>query len=231
MSSIIGVWLSVTSESAAPVHFYRYPTERVIEIPWALSQIPQTGHILDIGSCEATYLQSIITHGRKLSCLDVRPCIEDIPPDATFYAETILGNQLPPHQFDAVIFLSTLEHLGLPCYGQIPILHADRLALIEAKRLLKSGGRLIVTVPAGFSKVAFWFRQYSPGDLQTLFEGFQTTISYWGFDGERYISIAEADVEHYDYREQHRHQNKGAGALACIVAEPIPLAEVTSIHQ
>jgi hypothetical protein len=30
-------------------------TERVIEIPWCLQQIPQSGRILDVGSCEATY--------------------------------------------------------------------------------------------------------------------------------------------------------------------------------
>ena len=31
------------------------PTERVIEIPWALAQLPQTGTILDVGSADATY--------------------------------------------------------------------------------------------------------------------------------------------------------------------------------
>src|SRR5689334_11754181 len=56
------------------------PTERVIEIPWALSQLPQSGVILDVGSCDATYLQTIPQTDRTLHCLDPRDCRADLPP-------------------------------------------------------------------------------------------------------------------------------------------------------
>lgn len=193
-------------------------TERVIEIPWALMQIPQSGLILDVGSCDATYLRSIQQSDRFLHCLDQRDCPGDIPAGAKFYNQSIIGNHLPRAAYDAVVVLSVLEHIGLPCYGQQPFSDGDRLALAEIWALLKPGCPVIVTVPAGQSKVVSWYRQYNPVTLHTLFRGWRTTFHYWGFNGARYHPITENEVEQFDYRDQPYHVGAGAGALAGIVA-------------
>jgi hypothetical protein len=195
-------------------------TERVIEIPWSLMQLPQSGVILDVGSCDATYLRIIQQPSRILHCLDPRECSAEIPKGATFYHQNILGNTLPRAYYDAVLMLSTLEHIGLPCYGHRPFANGDRLALAEARALLKPGCPLIATVPAGQSKLVSWYRQYSPSTLRQLFRGWQTEISYWGFEGQGYQPIAESDVEQYDYRD-YPVVGAGSGALACIVARAI----------
>jgi hypothetical protein len=71
-------------------------SERVVEIPWALAQIPQRGNILDVGSCGALYLNIIHQPPlRKLFCLDSRYCCKEIPEGVTFYHQDILGNNLP----------------------------------------------------------------------------------------------------------------------------------------
>ena len=195
------------------------PTERVIEIPWALSVMPQTGEILDIGSCDATYLHVIQQHDRRLTCMDPRPCVAALPKGASLCQENLIGNSLPAGAFDAVLLLSTLEHVGLPCYGNTPFADGDRLALAEAQRLLVPQGCLIVTVPAGRPKLTSWYRQYDPDTLHTLFENWDVSIRYWGFNGQAYIDIIEADVVKYDYRDQPTI-GSGAGALAGIVARP-----------
>jgi len=194
-------------------------TERVIEIPWSLMQLPQSGVILDVGSCDATYLRIIQQPSRILHCLDPRDCHADIPEGATFYHQNILGNTLPRAYYDAVLMLSTLEHIGLPCYGHKPFANGDMLALAEARALLKPGCPLIATVPAGQSKLVSWYRQYNPNALHQLFRGWQAEISYWGFDGRGYQPIPEADVERYDYRD-YPVVGAGSGALACVVARP-----------
>lgn len=193
------------------------PTERVIEIPWALGQLPQSGTILDVGSCDATYLGTIIQSDRLLHCMDPRDCRASIPAAATFFHDDLIGNKLPRAHYDAVLVLSVIEHIGLPTYGQDPFPNGDVLALAEVAELLKPGAPAIFTVPAGQSKVMSWYRQYSPVALQRLFADWHTEISYWGFDGRRYIPIAEDQVERYDYRDRF-DEHAGGGALAGIIA-------------
>jgi hypothetical protein len=195
-------------------------TERVIEIPWSLMQLPQSGVILDVGSCDATYLRVIQQPSRILHCLDPRDCRNEIPEGATFHHQSIIGNDLPRAFYDAVLVLSTLEHIGLPCYGHQPFMNGDLLALAEIRGLLKPGSSVIATMPAGQSKFVSWYRQYSPKMLHLLFQGWQTEISYWGFDGTNYQPISETEVERYDYRD-YPVVGTGSGALACVVARPL----------
>lgn len=193
--------------------------ERVIEIPWALAQLPQAGVILDVGSCDATYLESIIQPDRALHCLDPRDCSATLPRGAVLHHQSLIGNTLPQGYYDGVLILSTLEHIGLPCYGQRPFLSGDHLAVAEVRRLLKRNGIAICTVPAGQSKIASWYRQYSPTDLHRLFSGWQVEMSFWGYDGRSYHPISESEVIDYDYRDRYGDE-AGAGALAGIIARP-----------
>jgi SAM-dependent methyltransferase len=193
------------------------PTERVIEIPWCLQEIPQSGRILDVGSCEATYLRVVQQADRELHCLDPRDGARDVPPGAVFHHQSLIGNTLPRRWFDAVLLVSVLEHVGLPCYGQEPFPGGDARALEEIWELLRPGAPALLTVPAGPSRVTTWYRQYGPSDLHRLLADWRHEIRYWGFDGSEYRPVAEEDVERYDYRDRH-DDRAGAGALAAIRA-------------
>ena len=193
------------------------PTERVIEIPWCLQQIPQTGRILDVGSCEAAYLRAIQQADRELHCLDPRDCSGEMPRGAVFHHQGLIGNTLPRRWFDAVLVVSVIEHIGLPCYEQEPFPRGDALALAEIRELLKPGAPVLLTVPAGQSKLMTWYRQYSPADLRRLFRGWRHEIRYWGFDESVYHPIPEDEVELHDFRDR-LDDRIGAGAVAGIVA-------------
>ncbi len=195
-------------------------TERVIEVPWALMQLPQSGLILDVGSGDATYSAQIQQADRAVRCMDPRLCPSGLPKGAIHYRQSIIGNDLPRTCFDAVLMISVLEHIGLPCYGQAPFPDGDQLALAEVWELLKPGAPLIATVPAGCLKVASWYRQYNPKRLRQLFRGWRVEICYWGFDGARYALISGDDVEQYDYFDYPLR----AGAVAGIVAHKTVVA-------
>jgi len=192
---------------------YQPVNERSVEIPWALANLPQRGAILDIGSCEATYLSALAQHGRIVHALDARDCRDDIPEAVVFHAQNLFGNSLLPLSYDAILCLSTLEHLGLPHYGSDMIVGGDALALAEMARLLKPAGTLLVTVPAGISKTTLWYRQYSAPDLAHLFAHWHTEISYFGYQSGAYVPITATHLDEYDYDEE-----RGAGAVACIIA-------------
>ncbi len=191
--------------------------ERAIEVPWALAQLPQFGSVLDIGSCDAAYLPAIVQPHRHLHCLDPRDCGATVPPGAVFHHQSVIGNTLPSSFYDAILALSTVEHIGLPCYGQKPFARGDYLAMVEFRDLLKPGGRLIMTVPAGSSKITSWYRQYSPAALRDLLDGWAATICFWAFNGSEYIPIAEERVTEFDYRDRFEHE-AGAGAVAGVIA-------------
>lgn len=195
------------------------PNERVVEIPWALMQLPQKGTVLDVGSWSATYLASIPSVDRRLHCLDPQECGDEIPPSAIFHHQSIIGNDLPRHAYDCVLLLSTIEHIGLPTYGQHPFAHGDLLTLSEVRQLLTPNGYVIVTLPAGVSKITSWYRQYSPSDLRSLFRHWDAEISYWGMENGVYRPIDEQKVEVFNYRYGWQEVG-GAGAIAGIIARP-----------
>lgn len=155
----------------------------------------------------------------------MRECASgSLPSNAIFHQEDIIGNSLPRAYFDAVLLLSTLEHIGLPHYN-VPFGYGDRLALSEVGLLLKPEGSVIVTVPAGYNKVCSWYRQYSPNDLHRLFANWHTEITYWGFTGTQYEVIDEGEVERFDYRI-----SLGAGAVAGIKASKKSIKAVKRIN-
>jgi hypothetical protein len=135
----------------------------------------------------------------------------------TYLRQSILDNTLESGVYDAVLFLSTLEHIGLPTYGQPLVRCGDRLALDVASRLLSPGGKVIATLPAGRSRMATWYRQYAPHDVRLLFRDWTVEVRYWGFDGRRYVPIEEREVVRHEYRETF-DEDAGAGAVAGVVA-------------
>jgi hypothetical protein len=191
-------------------------TERSVEASWVLSQLPDKGRILDIGSCESTYLGHIM--GYDVDCIDVRDCHDTLPSDVNFYQETLFDNSLPNNSYDAIIAISTLEHIGMPHYGQPYIPDGDILALSEIWWLLKPKGKLIWTVPCGLPKVTSWYRQYDPPQLRQLMSNWDdVSLKYWGFRGTNYVPINEGDVMQYDYFDVISNDQR-AGAVAGITA-------------
>jgi hypothetical protein len=190
---------------------------RDIEIPWMLARLPRTGVVLSVGVRDAAHLASLEQPGRKLHCLDTHDFSAALPQRAVFFRQSLIGNTLPRTCYDAVLLFSVVEHCGLPCDGQPPFHEGDRLALSETRSLLRPGGVALVTVPAGQSKVTTWYRQYSPTDLRELFVGWHAEFTFWGFDGNAYTPIPEAEVPQHDYRDRVG-MDAGAGSLAAILA-------------
>lgn len=84
----------------------------------------------------------------------------------------------PDENFDAVIAVSTIEHIGLGAYGDPVQEGADSKAIKEIHRVLKPGGRLILTTPyCAEYRLAPWRggqeRYYDETTLQRLLGSFE----------------------------------------------------------
>lgn len=191
-------------------------TERSVETSWVLSQLPNKGHILSIGSYESLNLGYIAS--LDVDYIDARDFHDSLPPDVNFYQESLFDNSLPNNSYDAIIAISTLEHIGMPHYGQPYVPDGDFLALYEIWQLLKPKGKLIWTVPCGLPKVTSWYRQYDPPQLKRLMSNWgDMSLKYWGFQDTQYVPINEEDVMQYDYFDVISDEQR-AGAVAGITA-------------
>lgn len=105
--------------------------------------VPPDSYVLDIGC--GYYPQNLINLENKIK---KAIGIDKDVPDKTFsnkisFIKADLGKKIPlaDNQFDCVLILAVLEHLEYP-----------EEIIRECYRLLKPGGRLIVTVPSNYSK-------------------------------------------------------------------------------
>lgn len=208
--------------------------ERVVEFPWLVVQ-RLGGRVLDAGST--------LNHPHI-----VEPCLEAAEsltittrtPEPTVFTDKGVSyvyadlRELPFRDdwFDTVVCASTIEHVGMDAriYGldeprsQDPAAE-QRRALEELVRVLRPGGRLLLTVPFGRAEDHGWLVQFDAKRLDDLIGGVapahrETTIYSYGEEGWQLSSPAEAaDASYRDVHEDPEPAADGAmaaRAVACV---------------
>ena len=163
---------------------------RIIEIPWVLSRVRNTGNrFLDAGSAlnydfvltspalkeKQTTIVTLAPEGQAFWQLGVSYVFGDLR-DLDFRDE----------RFDSVACISTIEHIGMDntMYAE-NLAIAQRsdpsefvLAVKELRRVLKKGGSLYISFPFGRYENHGWFQQFDAALVDTLLDAFGPTNSY-----------------------------------------------------
>jgi len=148
--------------------------ERVVEIPWALSRLVASGRVLEVGYAyaEPVYLAGLLRAGVELVGVDLAE--RDVEGMEGLTAD-VRSLPLPDDSVDQALLVSTLEHVGADNSGyglaaeDDPGSRVD--ALKELGRVVRPGGRLLVTVPLGEPGDHGWFRLDDVAGWTSLFTG------------------------------------------------------------
>ena len=146
-------------------------TERAVEIPWVLSRCGSEKRILDVGYANAlpVYLLALrdlpqFVHGVDLAAADL-----------SWMVRTRADARALPYRadvFDLVLCVSSLEHVGYDnaLYGtpQPAEPDGDARAVNEFERVIRPGGRVLVTVPYGRRERHPGFQQYDAAGWANL---------------------------------------------------------------
>ncbi len=153
----------------------RWVNERVAEVPYAfraLSRVPPGGQILDVGATESTVSLSLATLGYEVTAIDPRP-----NPLSHERLRTVVGrieDWQPDFEFDAVLCLSTIEHLGSGEYEQQGTeKRIDLEAMQRIHALTRSGGSLVLTTAVGAASSSKPSRVYDREGLDELLAGWK----------------------------------------------------------
>jgi SAM-dependent methyltransferase len=208
--------------------------ERVVEYPWLLSCRPR-GRVLDAGSAlnHEHVLDRFLPEFDSLTIVTLEPEDVAFPKRKISYVYDDLRS-LPFRDscFDTVVSLSTLEHVGMDnsSYGTSEEVASDpeaelTLAVAELLRVLKSGGKLLVSVPFGVFEDHRWFRQFGDPELDRLLGRLEPTevdVEFFRYDAGGWLRSDRRDAAQARYRPPKAppagDRAAAARAVACIRA-------------
>lgn len=191
-------------------------TERVVEIPFALRslELPPGARVLEFGCSGSPLCLSLASLGYRVIGVDLRP-YPLVHPNLRFVQGDFLAAGFGAGEFDAVVAISAVEHCGLGAYGEEPSDRGDRAVVDEIARVLRPGGRLLLTVPYGRAGETSWFRVYDRPRLDALLARFEVTRR------EYYVGVGRQEWRPAGEEEIAEVDSVGPGAaqgVACVVA-------------
>jgi SAM-dependent methyltransferase len=180
--------------------FGRHMSERCVEIPWALGRLSGARVVLDVGyaNAEDVYVKLL----RSLRIPELHG-LDLVRGKHAGFIQAVGDVRAPPYAdatFDLVTCISTLEHVSKDNtdYGTAgPATNdgGDLKAMQGLFRILKPGGRLILSVPFGAPKDYGWQIQYDAERLDQLLSSApfeRVSVEYFGYSNGWARCTAEA---------------------------------------
>lgn len=208
--------------------------ERIVEIPWVLTNLPSTGPVLDAGSAlnHPTILERVMPHVESLTITTFTD--EETHPELgpSYVKADLRSLPFDDGSFEAVVCVSTLDHVGMDNseYGAAEARSDDpdgevAIAVRELRRVLRAGGRLLVTVPYGRPEDHGWCRQFDEHGLRGISAAFgddRPEVAVYAHSHRGWNRSSAEKASEATYRDPRQHDlllddcSFAAGAVACL---------------
>lgn len=200
----------------------RAVNERIIEIPFIFRSIGNENFplkILDFGCTRSWIPISLASMGHEVHGIDLRyyPFLHS---NFTFEQVNILD--YAGSDFDCVISVSTLEHVGLGAYGESYDHSAISRVIHKIYNLLKPGGAFMATLPVGRPSEDEFEKSFLPEEIIGLLADESLDLdqayyyrrvggSQWFSCNEKQIAGVSNDIE------ARRSFESGVNGVGCFV--------------
>jgi SAM-dependent methyltransferase len=198
---IVGCLPRAISKPFMTVHV----SERIVEIPFVFSNLraPKGSTIVDLGCAENKLSLELANRGYRVLASDLRK-YRFTHPNLTALQGDFAAAPVDEGSVDAVVAVSTLEHIGLNGYEKHSPMSSDRAVVQKVRKVLKPGAQFLLTVPYGIRAQTDWYRVYDRETLDALLGDFdiekkeyyrRTGISTWEESSEPSASKVASPVE------------------------------------
>jgi SAM-dependent methyltransferase len=214
-----------------PANYGSRLDERVVEYPWVFSRLtPGPGTLLDAGS---SLNHEYLLRREPLASKTI--FISTLAPEReahwtrsiSYIFEDLRSMCFRDGQFDFVVCISTLEHVGMDntmlytddSSKQESDIFAYQTVVQEIRRVLKDGGTLYLSVPYGRYKNHGWFQIFDSEMLDTVISAFQPS---------------SLDESHFRYRDNGWHASSRDGSSDATAFDPhagVPFAADYAAHS
>ncbi len=190
-------------------------TERVVEYPFVFQHLNGvTGPVLDLGCCHSRLPIALASRGYRVVGMDFNP-YPYCHPGLRSIRGDIMKIPFADRTFSAVLAVSVIEHIGIGHYGEPEANVGDQVAVREVARILKPGGKALISVPYGRKMTNDWMRVYDDARLRQLIaplsiERVEYAVSKTGL----WMPSSEADAAAVDWTGPQRSVALVVGAKA-----------------
>ncbi len=209
--------------------------ERCVEYPWVFARLKDSDRrILDAGSSLNHYdlLNLPLWQGRQLH---ITTLADEGRPSAVvkpvYVYEDLRSMSYPNEFFDAVVCISTLEHVGMDntllYTGDVRKKEHKGEAYLEAldemKRVLKKGGILYLTMPYGQCRDFGWFQVFDAVMVESVTRCFAPSVvslTYYKYGNRQWNTAGQKDCAQGYYVDIHagaRYNDNFPAASQCVV--------------
>lgn len=174
-------FLNTRKKPAAPV-FHPLEGDRCLEWGWTIDNLPTPpARVLDIGCAHSITAGVAAFKGLQVTGIDLGELGYRVT-NLDFVLGDATRASFPDGAFDCVVLCSTIEHVGLAGRYESPdVADGDLKLMADARRWLRPGGIVIVTIPVGLDAVFYpMHRVYGEVRLPRVLEGLvMRKEEYW----------------------------------------------------